>query len=87
MLCIQHPKVNLGERIKHKLFDEYNQLLTLKLKEPQLLFPNQIITNNKIKQAINGIYTNNFIVISPEANYTNLFEGTKVRPKKNKRKI
>ena len=67
---------------KHKLFDEYNQLLTLKLKEPQLLFPDQIITNNKIDQTINGIYIGDFIVISPEANYTNLFEGTKVRLKK-----
>ena len=66
---------------KHKLFDEYNQLLTLKLKEPQLLFPNQIITNNKIEQTINGIYTNNFIVISPEANFGKVFEGTILRSK------
>ena len=69
---------------KHKLFDEYNQLITLKLKESQLLFPNQIITNNKIGHTVNGIDidTDNFIVICPESNYTNLFEGTKVRPKK-----
>ena len=66
---------------KHKLFDEYNQLLTLKLKDSQLLVPNQIITNNKIEQTIKGIYTNNFIVISPEANFGKVFEGTILRPK------
>lgn len=69
-----------GELGEFKLFDEFNQLLTLKLKESQLLFPDQIITNNKIEPTIkNGIYIDNFIVICPESNYGNVFEGTKVR--------
>ena len=70
-----------GELGEFKLFDEFNQLLTLKLKESQLLFPDQIITNNKIEPTINGIYNDNFIVICPESNYGNVFEGTKVRLK------
>ena len=70
-----------GELGEFKLFDEFNQLLTLKLKESQLLFPDQIITNNKIEHTINGIYNDNFIVICPESNYGTVFEGTKVRLK------
>lgn len=78
---IQKEVYRKSEFCKHKLFDEYNQLLTLKLKDSQLLVPNQIITNNKIEQTIKGIYTNNFIVISPEANFGKVFEGTILRPK------
>ena len=70
-----------GELGEFKLFDEFNQLLTLKLKESQLLFPDQIITNNKIEHTINGINIDNFIVICPESNYGNVFEGTKLRLK------
>lgn len=67
------------------LFNEYNRLIEVKLKNKIFLYPGQIIPGELI-ESINSdinidiinesIQNYNYEVVAPESNYNNIFEGT-----------
>lgn len=73
-----------GELGEYKLFDEYNQLLTITLNNQISLYSESVINSELVKDVHPAVSKNDkrkFVIVSPESNYGKVFEGTILRPK------